>query len=132
MRVMIIQGARIEKNYIVEASKGELEMNDKISMLELGKKLDQLSEDELVLDVRSPEEYRDGHVPGSINIPHEEVEKHVNELKDYKHVYIHCKMGGRAKTAFEKLQKLGLKNLVCVAGSGMKDWIEAGLKIAKS
>ncbi|MCB0393446.1 MAG: rhodanese-like domain-containing protein [Bdellovibrionales bacterium] len=104
---------------------------DKISMADLYKLKDRLGKNEVVLDVRTPEEYRDGHVPGSINIPHEEVTQHLGELKLYSKVYIHCKMGGRAQKASDALAQAGLTNLVCVAGSGMAAWIEAGYPVQK-
>ena len=85
-----------------------------ISMKELHEKLANLSADELILDVRSPEEFRNGHVPGSKNIPVDIVLKHVADLKRFKTVYIHCQAGGRASMAFAALQQAGLDNLVCV------------------
>jgi rhodanese-related sulfurtransferase len=53
----------------------------------------------------------------------------MEELKKFKTVYIHCKRGGRAKTAFETLQSLGLENLVCIEDAGMDAWRERGYPI---
>jgi rhodanese-related sulfurtransferase len=106
-------------------------MGPTISMLELANIFTQSKLNELILDVRTSEEYRKGHVPGSKNIPHQEVGNHLEALKKFDRIYIHCGAGGRAKTAFEQLQQKGLKNLVCVVDSGMNDWIKAGLKIEK-
>ena len=98
----------------------------KISMQDLKSKFSNLSSDELVLDVRSADEFRDGHVPGSRNIPHEAVGSFVNELKSFRNIYVHCQKGGRAVKAADVLAGLGLKNIICVVDSGMHDWIEAG------
>lgn len=106
-------------------------MREQISMAELYNRLSQLGKNEIILDVRGRDEFVDAHVPGSKNIPHTEVEKHVNELKSFARIYIHCRSGGRAQMAYQTLEKLGLKNLVCVADSGMKDWLEAGFQIEK-
>ena len=97
-----------------------------VSMSDLHTLLGNLTDKDLVLDVRDPEEYSAGHVPGSKNIPLSEVDKHVAELRPYQRVFVHCQRGGRAGKAGDLLVKLGLKNIVCVSGTGMADWIEAG------
>ncbi|MCH8157958.1 MAG: rhodanese-like domain-containing protein, partial [Nitrospinae bacterium] len=53
------------------------------------------------------------------------------ELKQYKTVYVHCKMGGRAKMAAEALQGTGLDNIVCVGDGGMERWAEMGWPMEK-
>ena len=94
-----------------------------ISMKVLKEIYQSLGADEVILDVRTREEYLAGHVPGAINIPHTEVENYVSELSKYKTIYVHCKSGKRAKIAIEALAKRGLNNLVLVKDSGMADWI---------
>lgn len=104
---------------------------EQITMSELKDRLDQLGKDELVLDVRTPEEFADGHVPGSRNVTHEEVNSIAEELKNFKRVYIHCRSGKRAQMAYAALNQQGLENLVCIADGGMMDWAEAGYPIEK-
>ncbi len=100
-------------------------------MLELKKHVDQLTKSELVLDVRAPGEYREGHIPGSRNIPHDSVAQYAPELMKYETVYVHCRSGGRVQMAVQELERLGVKNLVCVVGSGMPDWEAAGYPVEK-
>lgn len=102
-----------------------------ISMHELRDHLKSLSNDEVILDVRTPEEYAEGHIPGSRNIAHEQVGRIADELRSFKRVYVHCRSGKRAQMAFQSLTQAGLENLVCIADSGMLDWIEAGYPIEK-
>lgn len=102
-----------------------------ITMKELHEKLGSLGPKDKIIDVRSPEEYKDGHVPGSKNIPHTEVTKFIDELRGFENVYIHCQMGGRAQRAASALEKAGLQNIVCVSISGMGDWISLGYPIQK-
>lgn len=102
-----------------------------ITMKELFERIDHLNQDEIVLDVRTPEEFADGHVPGSRNVDHENVASAAEELKKFKRVYIHCRSGKRAQIAFQTLTSLGLDNLVCIADGGMLDWAEAGYPIEK-
>jgi len=102
-----------------------------IAMLELKNHLGKLGKDEIILDVREPDEFAAGHVPGSRNIPHEEVTKHADELRKLKTIYVHCMGGGRAGRASEALSRLGLTNIVCISGSGMRDWLAAGLPVER-
>lgn len=102
-----------------------------ISMLVLAEKLEAFSEQDLVLDVRGRDEYAAGHIPGSLNVPHDEIMGHVEDLKQYRHIYVHCKSGGRAGFVSDILAKSGLKNIVCITGSGMPDWIQAGFPVVK-
>ncbi len=102
-----------------------------ISMKALHERLSKLGKSEVVLDVRGRDEYAEGHVPGSLNIPHDEVAGHADELKKYERVYIHCRSGKRAQLAFAELVQQGLNNLICVSDGGMADWISAGYEVAK-
>lgn len=102
-----------------------------ISMDELHGLLDGLTEKDLILDVRSPAEFQEGHIEGAQNTPHEDVEAIIEDLKFYDNVYIHCKMGGRAKMAATVLSNSGLDNIVCVGDGGMQRWTEMGWPIAK-
>ena len=99
---------------------------------ELHEKHHKLSEGEIILDVRGKDEHEEVHIPSSICIPHTEVADHVDELKAYKKVYIHCKRGGRAKVAYESLKAAGLENIVCVDDAGMDVWVEKGYPTQKS
>ena len=102
-----------------------------ISADELHSRIENLSSEELILDVRSPSEFNDGHIEGAQNTPHEEVTNEVEDLKKYKTVYVHCKMGGRAKMAAEVLQGAGLGNIVCVSDGGIQRWIDMGWSLVK-
>ena len=82
-----------------------------------------LGNNDVILDVRNPDEFKDSHIKGALNYPVSEVVHHVEELKKYDHIYIHCKRGGRAQTAFQILSGSGLTNLVCISDAGMDMWI---------
>ena len=95
-----------------------------ISIDELHDRIDSLGDDELVLDVRSPEEFKEGHIKGAQNTPHDQVNSIADELKSYKTVYIHCKMGGRAQMATKTLESAGLTHVICIGNGGMQRWQE--------
>lgn len=93
-----------------------------ISMQTIKEQQAVLAPDELILDVRTPEEFEEGHVPGARNIPHEDVEKYASELKQYKKIFLHCRSGKRAQVATAALERAGLTNIQCVASGGWMDW----------
>lgn len=106
--------------------------NNHISLLDFYETHLKLGPGEVILDVRNSDEFNEAHIEGALNIPVTELPQRFGELKDYKKIYIHCKRGGRAKTAFETLTQKGLDNLVCVHDAGMDLWIEKGFPVNKS
>ncbi|NIY14955.1 MAG: rhodanese-like domain-containing protein [Nitrospinaceae bacterium] len=100
-----------------------------ISIDKLHELLPELGEDDLILDVRSPGEFAEGHIKNAQNHDHESVGEISEELKKYKKVYVHCKMGGRAQYASDILESSGLKNIVCVSQGGMHRWMEMGWEV---
>jgi phage shock protein E len=105
--------------------------NQEISLDELHARLSHLGKDEIVLDVREPSEYTEGHVPGSMNISHTLVGHQIEKLKSYKVIYIHCKAGGRARSAYNTLSAKGFTNLVCISDAGMDAWKKRGYPVEK-
>ncbi len=87
-------------------------------------------QDILVLDVRSPEEFGEGHVPTAINIPFNEIEEQQDRLAAYKDkdILIYCRSGRRAGWAQSTLDKLGFKRVYHLQGD-MNAWYESKLKI---
>jgi phage shock protein E len=66
----------------------------------------------LVIDVRSPEEFRQGKVPGAINLPLGEVRTKIGQVAKDKQqpLLVHCLSGGRSAIARQQLKKLGYPN----------------------
>ena len=63
-----------------------------------------------IIDVRSPEEFRGGHVAGSINIPLMEIPKRMDELKNMKSpLVLCCASGGRSGQAHGYLAQQGIE-----------------------
>lgn len=67
----------------------------------------------LIVDVRRPDEFAEGHIEGAINVPNEEIaEEMPEELPDKDQLLlIYCRTGRRSKEASEKLAKIGYKNV---------------------
>ena len=103
---------------------GKLRAKPMISSEEVKRKLD-ANEDFLILDVRTSEDYngQQGHIPGSVLIPLEELPERINELSDYieKTVVVVCRTDRRSAKAALKLAKNGFAD-VHVMKQGMTDW----------
>jgi rhodanese-related sulfurtransferase len=90
-----------------------------------------------LLDVRTPLEYRNGHVPGAKLLPLDQLsgaalaERLSNSYTgDETPIYLTCLSGFRAQQAAERLQDAGYQNLVLLAG-GTEGWEKAGLPLKR-
>lgn len=81
-----------------------------------------------LVDVRDPQEFAEGHIPGAINIPSGKFAAGSAVLDKEKLVVVYCKSGGRSYTAYRKLQKLDYSK---IAQAILADWEEAGLPVTK-
>jgi rhodanese-related sulfurtransferase len=83
-----------------------------------------------VLDVRTPQEYAEGHVPGAVNVPHDQVASRLAEVPKDKDVVIYCRSGRRAALAAEVLEAQGYSRLSHLEGD-MNAWVEKGRPVEK-
>ena len=81
-----------------------------------------------LIDVRSPEEFRAGHIPGAVNIPLQEFEQRFDELSAYKdrEAVLYCESGMRASQGGGWLESQGFDRLRYLDGH-MGAWRRAGL-----
>ena len=72
----------------------------------------------IILDVRTPEEFADKHIPGAVNVPNETIGiEEIPELPDKDQlILVYCRSGNRSKQASEKLAALGYTNVVEFGG----------------
>lgn len=94
-----------------------------------------------IVDVREPEEFADGHIPGAVNIPLGRLEFEVNthpavvereeEARAHRErpVVLYCLSGGRSARAAAALRRLGFTNPVSLAG-GILAWTGDGHPVA--
>lgn len=75
------------------------------------------TENAILLDVRTAEEYREGHVPGSINIPLDAldgIDKQITERQTP--IFVYCHSGGRSAHAKHYLNQMGYQNVTNIGG----------------
>ena len=82
----------------------------------------------LVIDVRTPEEYASGHIPGAVNISFDEVAQRMAELKAPNGVALYCMVGPRARKGESALLEAGHTAVFHLDG-GLAAWQQAGLPV---
>lgn len=96
----------------------------------------------VLIDVREPGEFQDGHLPGAINLPRGVLEFQVDAhpamacatapaLADRgRPILLYCRSGGRAALAAQSLAAMGFSDVRSIAG-GIQAWVEAGLPVVR-
>ncbi len=74
-----------------------------------------------LIDVREPNEFANGHILGSRNIPLTQLKARLKEIRPDKPVYLYCQSGSRSGRAAQLLHKNGYKDLSHLEG-GFKKW----------
>ena len=89
----------------------QITMNEAVKMMKEEKNY-------IILDVRRPDEYAAGHIPGAINVPNEEIgTAEIADLPSKSQlILVYCRSGRRSKEASEKLVKLGYTGIVEFGG----------------
>ncbi len=89
--------------------------NGDITIEELKNKV---SQGAILIDVRSNQEYREGHLQGAINIPDFEIIKRIEKEipKKNQQIVLYCQYGGRSRNALIKMKKMGYTNVYNLYG----------------
>lgn len=115
-------GAKTVSELTAEYSKSINHTNS----MELKMNLD-MGEKYIIIDVRTPEEFAAGHIPGAINVDFGmlffQITKYVPQ-QDAEFI-IYCRSGGRSVIATKIVAELGYKNVINLQG-GFMDWAKAG------
>lgn len=90
-------------------------------------------EDGVVVDLRTAQEFADGHIAGAISLPSAELESRVSELDKYKDsaIVLVCKMGQHSSGASRSLKEAGFSNVRRMDG-GMAEWTNANMPVVKA
>jgi len=81
-----------------------------------------------LIDVRTPAEFGEVHVPGAINVPLADVASHLSELKtksEDRPIVLMCRTKNRIKLAYDELNQFGISNCHLLEG-GITEWKAAG------
>lgn len=111
LALLLLTGSTVCMAEVTEISQAELAQRIKIDSAGL------------ILDVRSAGEYAEGHIPGAVNIPHDQLGSRLNEIGEHrdKEVVLYCRSGKRAGVAAGILESAGFSKLRHLTGD-MLDW----------
>jgi rhodanese-related sulfurtransferase len=92
----------------------------------------QNGESPIILDVRTPREYQQGHVPGAVNLPYQQIGRRMAELEQIRdrQVVVYCEVGPRARVAQSMLEQAGFTDVQHLAGD-MAGWRRARLPVSR-
>jgi rhodanese-related sulfurtransferase len=101
-------------------------MNEKITYQQItqeeAKRLMETEKDYVIIDARTEEEFKEGHIEGAILIPEYEIGERAEKELPHKNqlILVYCRSGRRSKEASSKLVELGYSNIV--EFGGILDW----------
>ena len=84
-------------------------------------------DDHLLIDVRTPEEYVGGHIPGTINISVETLADRLDEVPTDETLVVYCRSGNRSATAANILVENGYQPVYDLGG--IQDWVAQGFAV---
>jgi rhodanese-related sulfurtransferase len=96
---------------------------DTISVAEAAAKRDAGA---FILDVRTPDEWNEYHIPGSTLIPLDQLETRLTEVPKNEEVVVVCRSGNRSQPGRDILKNAGFQQVTSMTG-GLKEWKAAGL-----
>jgi rhodanese-related sulfurtransferase len=82
-----------------------------------------------LVDVRTPEEFDSGHIPGAVNISVESLATRLDEVPEDKPIVVYCRSGNRSATAADILVENGFQPVYDLGG--IQDWIAQGYAVEK-
>ncbi|WP_027883529.1 rhodanese-like domain-containing protein [Meiothermus rufus] len=83
-----------------------------------------------VIDVRTPQEFAQGHVPGAVNWPLQQIEHWWSRVPKDRMVYVYCNTQNRSRVAVQYLLAKGYRDLHLVTG-GIQAWYARGFRVAR-
>lgn len=100
----------------------------KLKPAALREMIDSKADDFVLIDVRDEQEFKEGRIPGAVNIPVETFALRSEVLPKEKKIVVYCNTGGRSYTAYRKLIKLAYPNIYQTT---FADWKDAGMQVEK-
>jgi rhodanese-related sulfurtransferase len=105
-----------------------LEAKDAFALIQKNKNNPQF----VVMDVRTPEEFKDGHIEGAVNVDYSSggFRTELLELDKKKTYFVYCRTSRRSAEAVKIMRDLGFTNIIQMKGDILK-WQSAGLPLVK-
>ena len=92
-------------------------LNNRYNQVPVTKVRELVENDAFIIDVREEDEYEEGHLLNSVNIPLSELRERTDEIPKDEPVYLHCRSSQRSYNAVLALQGMGYDNVTNISGS---------------
>ena len=131
MKHLIVQLSIVFLTGAVFVACGQTDNEQVLSPDIFSQKLSNANDGQLV-DVRTPEEFKEGHLKGAVNIDfyNEDFESQIETLDKNKPVFVYCGSGGRSASTAAILNKAGFKEVYDLEG-GIVQWQDEGKTLVK-
>ena len=96
----------------------------KLSPADFKQAIKSMDKTKQLVDVRTPSEFKSGHIKGAVNIDFFNTSKFMDALQKYdkeKAIYLYCRSGSRSNNAARKLENIGFKEIYDLQG-GFMNW----------
>jgi rhodanese-related sulfurtransferase len=119
-------------NFISCAQSSSAKKSDIVSLISPQELKDKLGEDIQLIDVRTPQEFAEGHLDGAVMIDYFDAEfmNKMSKLDKSKDLYIYCRSGNRSGKASRKLESMGFPKVFDLKG-GILNWNRNNMKVVK-
>lgn len=109
-----------ENSEVIEQQKVEPQIQE-LGSKEFGELV--LNKDVVLVDVRTPDEFVEGHIPNALNIDvtNSNFQENIDKIERDQPVYIYCRSGGRSGQAMSTMQEMGFTNLIELE-NGILEW----------
>lgn len=113
---------------VAEHQMPSVELGDPGLFIDVDKAFQLREEGTFLLDVRTPAEWTEVHIPGAYLIPLDELPVRISELPEDQDILIYCRSGNRSAKALSILQNAGFSQVYSMTG-GINEWINAGYPV---
>ncbi|RUA12745.1 MAG: rhodanese-like domain-containing protein [Flavobacteriia bacterium] len=119
-------------NFTSCAQSAAVEKNNVVSLISPQELKAKLGDDILLIDIRTPQEFAQGHISGAklINFFDPDFMQQMSKLDRSKELYIYCRSGHRSGKATENLKTVGFPKIHDLKG-GINNWYQNNMKIVK-
>jgi phage shock protein E len=116
----------------------EAPLTNALTVAELGSEINaqeyeavflQGSQQHLLVDVRTPEEFAEGHIENALNIPLDTLSSQLDQLPQDTPIVLYCRSGNRSKQAYELMQATGYSQVYDLGG--IIDWQASGFAVIR-
>jgi phage shock protein E len=128
--LLLVSGTYVCSERCCVYCSNDIEENQIIERISVNEFYNGINENIVLIDIRTPEEYNEGHIENAINIDYyaNDFSNQINSLDKEKTYYIYCRSGSRSGNALKIFEDLGFKEVYDLR-HGINSWKENGFEV---